>query len=452
MSQKTLKDNGPDLKEPTTKESFDEYRKKTESYSVYALLCLIAGLILISLNLRLPAGFLVIAGALIITIILKRFSRLLSTARETMNEIASSNDKKDSVINDFSHRMREPLNNLVVITDILMTSDLPGKQKELLETFAASTNNMVTSVNELTMQSAGEISFGKRKQLRFNLLSTIQNTIDLYNLKENANIDFILNKKESSDFDCYGDPIILKQIFLDIFNTIEKQESETPTKVTINLSREKTTDSDLHIGFRIQTDKRIILMEEDDTKRNLSARLISAERGYFTQELGNNFSVLKIHLAFKNPFPEPGQRVSSPGSDRTDLKRKGMKELKDIRVLLVEDNLINQKIILLTLKPIVKSIETASNGKEALEKLSTSGYDLVLMDIQMPVMSGLEAAEQIRESEAGTDSHVPIIAITANAMLGDKEKCISSGIDDYISKPFQPAQLIEKINNIFIQI
>ena len=80
--------------------------------------------------------------------------------------------------------------------------------------------------------------------------------------------------------------------------------------------------------------------------------------------------------------------------------------------------------------------------------LALSNYDLILMDIQMPVMSGLVAAEKIRALESATSSHVPIIAITANAMIGDKEKCLAAGIDDYISKPFQPAALLEKIKTI----
>jgi len=113
--------------------------------------------------------------------------------------------------------------------------------------------------------------------------------------------------------------------------------------------------------------------------------------------------------------------------------------------LLAEDNLINQKITLLTLKPLVNSIDTATDGKEAVDKFSSGNYDIILMDIQMPVMSGLVAAEKIRALEEITNTHIPIIAITANAMLGDKEKCISAGIDDYLSKPFQPSALIEKI-------
>ena len=109
---------------------------------------------------------------------------------------------------------------------MLMESGLQKKQKELLETFIASTNNMVTTVNELTMQSAGSLSYEQRKSIRFNLYSTLQNTFDLYSLKDQANIDFILNKKEFRELEYFGDPIILKQIFLDLFNTIENHASE----------------------------------------------------------------------------------------------------------------------------------------------------------------------------------------------------------------------------------
>jgi FOG: CheY-like receiver len=307
---------------------------------------------------------------------------------------------------------------------------------------------MVTTVNELTMQSAGNLSYETRKHIRFNLLSTIQNTIELYNLKDKANIDFILNKKEFSDFECFGDPIILKQIFLDLFNTIENQISDRATKVTINLKKEKETGTESFIGLRIQTDKSIVLIDDIGIERSLAARLISSSKGTFSQEVGNNYTVLNILLPFTSPVSEPKQKTASPKIEELIQKDKTHKELKDLKILLVEDNLINQKITLLTLKPLVNSIDTAANGKEALDKFGTTNYDLILMDIQMPVMSGLLAAEKIRALESTTNSHVPIIAITANAMIGDKEKCLSTGIDDYISKPFQPAALIDKIKKI----
>jgi len=445
---RTKKDDGR-IKNESGDEPFDTYLKKTGNLSVFAFLCLITGLILITIRQFLPAGLMVIAGALLFTMVLKNYTRLLSTLSSDLVEIRNQNRKKENVITDFSHRIREPLNNLVVLSDIMMSSDLPARQKELIGTFVASTSNMVTTVNELTMQSAVDVSFEKRRHIRFNLLTTIKNTIELYNLKDGSNIDFILNRKDPRDFYCSGDPIVLKQIFLDLFHTIEKQEKDSPTKVTINLTREKMTDSEMHVSFRVQTDKRIVFMDEEQHKRNLAARLISSGRGYYTQEFGNNLSVLKFHMPFRyaSTDAEPVVIYSVPDAGKASPAE--LTDLKDLKVLLVEDNLINQKITLLSLKSLVREIDTASNGKEAVEKCSSTKYDLVLMDIQMPVMDGLEAAARIREAEAGTDSHVPIIAITANAMLGDKEECLSAGIDDYISKPFQPAQLIDKIRDMF---
>lgn len=432
----------------STEEIFEKKRKIIETYSIISLLILISAVLLISFNLRLPAGCMIIAGTSLGIIIVRKASELNKSFNKSLNEFSSLSERKDDVIIDFSHRIREPLNNLVIISDMLMESGLQKKQKELLETFIASTNNMVTTVNELTMQSAGNLSYEHRKAIRFNLFSTIQNTIELYNLKDRANIDFILNKKEFSDFECFGDPIILKQIFLDLFNTIEIQSSDRVTKVTINLKKTKESGTESTISLRMQTDNPIVLINDIGNEKSLAARFISSGNGTFSQEIGTNSTVLNIFLPFANPVIEVKQSIASQKIEELIHKDKTHKDLKDLKILLVEDNLINQKITLLTLKPLVHSIDTASNGKEALDRFGTTNFDLILMDIQMPVMSGLVAAEKIRALESSTNSHVPIIAITANAMIGDKEKCLSAGIDDYISKPFQPAALIDKIKKI----
>jgi len=420
--------------------------RKVESYAYASISALIIAVVLLILDFRLPAGILIILTAALDILMIKKAMTLLRAARNSLMDVSTDNEKKDDVITDFSHRIREPLNNLVIITDMLMESGLQKKQKELLETFVASTNNMVTTVNELTMQSAGNMRLESSKMIRFNLLTTIQNTIELYSLKDNPSIDFFLNRKEPGDFDFYGDPIILKQIFLDIFNTVENQKTDNrSTKVTISLKKEKEIEKESFISLRIQTDNNQLLIDEKTQGYNLAARLIYKGKGTFYQEAGQNSTVLTISLPFTNFVHEPKQQIASSRIEELIKKERVQKELKDIKILLVEDNLINRKITLLTLQPLVSSIDTASNGKEALDKFGTSTYDLILMDIQMPVMSGLVAAEKIRALEASTKTHVPIIAITANAMLGDKEKCISAGIDDYISKPFQPSALIDKI-------
>jgi len=429
-------------------EVYEKSRLEIEKYFIFALFSLIAAIIFLSFGQKLIAGILIIAGAAIGLFVNRKVSSLNRRIKESLTTCSSLNERKDDVIIDFSHKIREPLNNLVIIVDMLLESGLQKKQKELLETFIASTNNMVTIVNELTMKSASNLSYQQRKAIKFNLLSTIQNTIELYNLKDKASIDFILNKKEFSDLECFGDPIILKQIFLDIFSTIENPVTERPTKVTINLKKEKENSTESFIGLRIQTDKSIVIIDETGKEQSLAARLIASSRGTFRQEVGNNSTVLNILLPFVSPAPEPRQKIASHKMEELIQKEKTHKEMKDLKILLVEDNLINQKITLLTLKPLVNTIDTAANGKEALDKFGTNNYDLILMDIKMPVMSGLVAAEKIRALESTSNSHVPIIAITANAMIGDKEKCLSSGIDDYISKPYQPAALINKIKNM----
>ena len=431
-----------------TGEVYEKNRRNLLTYAYTGVTMLIASVILVMFKQFLAAGVFILVTTILLLYLIRRVTRHVDNVKNSLIDSYSSNEKKDDVITDFSHKIREPLNNIVIITDLLMESGLQKKQKDLLETFVASTKNMVTTLNELTMQSAGNLSFEARKLIRFNLLSTIQNTIELYSLKDKANIDFIISKKEFSDFECFGDPIILKQIFLDVFNTIENQFSDRPTKVTITLKKEKEAGNENFVALRIQTDRDIVLIDESNLEHNLAAKLIASGKGTFTQERGSNYTVLNITLPFTKVVHEPKHQIASPKIEELIQKEKTHKELKDLKILLVEDNLINQKITHLTLKPLVNSIDTASNGKEALDKFGTTAYDVILMDIQMPVMSGLVAAEKIRALEASTNTHVPIIAITANAMIGDKEKCISAGIDDYISKPFQPSALIEKIKKV----
>ncbi|HEX2920331.1 MAG TPA: response regulator [Bacteroidales bacterium] len=427
---------------------YDSATKEFERFLLFSSGCLLASLVLLTFDFKLIAGVLIIAAASLIILGLKKASYTASKYREALDEAEKVTEKQNEVITSFSHKIREPLNNLVIVTDMLIESGIPKKQLELLETFIASTNNMVTTVNELSMHSAGNLGYELRKSIRFNLISTLENTFDLYSLKDKANLEFILNKKELKDPEFFGDPIILKQIFLDIFNIIENKASEKAITVTINLKKARETSNNVTIAFRIQVDRNVTIIEESETSISLAKRLISLSGGEYEQELGSNHTILNISLSFNKPVAEVKQQPVSTKMEELTQREKVKKELKDLKILLVEDNLINQKITMLTLSPFVGSIDTASNGKEALDKFGTSNYDLILMDIQMPVMSGLTAAEKMRALESSTNSHVPIIAITANAMIGDKEKCLAVGIDDYISKPFQPASLVEKIKKV----
>lgn len=116
-----------------------------------------------------------------------------------------------------------------------------------------------------------------------------------------------------------------------------------------------------------------------------------------------------------------------------------------VSVLLVEDNVLNQKLIFLSLSKYGFKIDIANHGREALEKLESGKYDLILMDLMMPVMDGLEATVAIRDKEKVTKEHIPIVGLTANTYDADREKCLSYGMDEYMAKPFD---LQEFFNNL----
>lgn len=135
--------------------------------------------------------------------------------------------------------------------------------------------------------------------------------------------------------------------------------------------------------------------------------------------------------------------IMEPSDDHEALAETGT--AVEHRILMVEDNLVNQKLALALLAKMGYEADVAVNGQEALDRLQSASYDLILMDCQMPVKDGYQATREIRQLEEGTGQHIPIIAMTANAMKGDDEKCYAVGMDDYMSKPINPKQLAEKV-------
>jgi CheY-like chemotaxis protein len=161
-----------------------------------------------------------------------------------------------------------------------------------------------------------------------------------------------------------------------------------------------------------------------------------------------------IQKALKAPEPEPEPEEEAMEEDLVDFNPDTVEfEVEGIipdsvSLLLVEDNKINQRIALLNLERLGYQVDLAENGEEAISKYRKRKYDLIFMDIQMPVLDGLEAAKRIRAYEEAEEIAEPvyIIAMTANAMKGDRETCLEAGMNDYISKPFRAEELSESLN------
>ncbi|MFW5886314.1 MAG: response regulator [Bacteroidota bacterium] len=375
---------------------------------------------------------------------------------------------RDEFISKLSHQIRTPLNNIMVMSNLLNESQLDDKTKDYFDTILASTNNLVNVVNDIVRVSNIEIKDIKQNKINFNLYTTIDNTVNLYSNQNDESIEINLQcPLEIKKNNILGDPIKVKQVFLNIIENIIKTNSRTKTKIDINLGVINEDETTLQLRFDISCNKSIHIEKNTDTELStdnlgkvgkrifqndliISKRIIEANKGRLKIDVKDMSTIFTFILPFKKTSKDKKSEVSNEASSSAQKGRKSV-HIEDSSVLLVEDNLINQKIVILSLNKLVKNIDIANNGKEALDKFGSSRYDIILMDIQMPVMDGIVATKKIREIEASTNTHTPIIAITANALSGDRENCIAAGMNDYISKPFQVEELIGKMKNLLTQ-
>jgi CheY-like chemotaxis protein/signal transduction histidine kinase len=381
---------------------------------------------------------------------------------------------KEDFIANLSHQIRTPLNNIMVVANILENISSDEKQKDMIDTIHASTNNLVNVVNSMVEISNVDIKERGSINITFNLHTTINSTIKLFSTQNSSQTTFALKIDDSMPQNLIGDPVRIKQIFLNLIESILKNKSSSKTNVTIKVTKSKETDDTIEFFVELSSNKPIhlplneghnlfVTNESSLTSASTQMYIDLLELSITQKLIESNGGKLSITLTADNAsfsFPYSLNKLISKEDTKSvdlndkitpsdhDLQLSSSVELENSNVLLVEDNLINQKIVVLSLKKLVKTIEIANNGKEALDKFGTSRYDIILMDIQMPIMNGIVATKKIREIEASSNSHTPIIAITANALLGDKEECLAAGMDDYISKPFQIEVLIQKMKNL----
>lgn len=397
------------------------------------------------------------------------------TVRDSEKEVLdekNSNKLNEEFIAKLSHQIRTPLNNIMVISNILSSTSLDEKQKDMMDTILASTNNLVNVLNSMVEISNVDTRDNSEFNINFNLQNTINNTLKLFTSQSFNNINFNLKIDETLPKEFFGDPVKIKQIFLNIIENIIKNKSSNKLSIDIKVGRSKDLQDSTELFFEINSNKPLMLPINENHSQFIvnETTFSSASTQIYIELLGLSVTQklieskggkLSISLSSDNAvfnFPYHLTKVSKEIEEKTFVEQgddhkerrtpQASVQLENANVLLVEDNLINQKIVVLSLKKMVKSIDIASNGKEALDKFGTSKYDIILMDIQMPIMNGIVSTKKIREIEASTTSHTPIIAITANALLGDKEECIEAGMDDYISKPFQIEVLIQKMKNL----
>jgi CheY-like chemotaxis protein len=374
--------------------------------------------------------------------------------------------QKDDFLSKLSHQIRTPLNNLTVISNLINKSKLDAEQRDLFDTILASTINLINVVNNIVKVSEVKIEKELNSLVNFDLYASIDNTLKLFRdqHKDRFEVDVHISRNIKTQY--IGDPIRIKQIFLNIIENIIKANPSGKLKVDIEIELLTDFEHESSLLFMIKCPQ--LQLESDDYGNyysrpgidlikegsyhpddffidfTISKKIIEYYGGELKITESNEQTLLQFRFVLKKGIT--GTQKTEYDKDTAQLMlEKNKVELKNANILLVEDNAINQKIIILSLKNHVKSIDIANNGKDALDKFGTTKYNLILMDIQMPVINGIAATKKIRELEATSNTQTPIIAITANALSGDKEICLAAGMNDYISKPFQVEVLVNKM-------
>ena len=388
----------------------------------------------------------------------KRFENELIEAKsiaEHERQIAEEAVKsKQQFLSNMSHEIRTPMNAIIGFTKVLFKTDLSAKQTEFLEAIKVSCDALIVLINDildLAKVDSGKMTF---EQTPFKMASSISAMLHLFETKiQEKNLELIKEYDADIPDVLVGDPVRLHQIILNLVSNAVK--FTTTGKITVGVHLLNQDDEKATILFEV-TDTGIGITDDKTGKifENFQQATTGTSRVYGGTGLGLAIAkqlVEKQHgsisvkskinegstFSFVLSFQKAREEVESDtGMVELDA------ELKNIKVLVAEDVELNQLLIRTILDDFGFECDIVGNGKIAVEKLQTESYNIILMDLQMPVMNGVEATQYIRYK---LNSNIPIIALTADVTTVDSTICKANGMNDYIAKPIDEKLLYSKI-------
>lgn len=372
----------------------------------------------------------------------------LEKSTEQANKTATF---KTQFLANMSHEIRSPLNGVIGMLNMIKTSPLNSEQTEYIEIAEHSADHLLGIVNMILDHSKMEAGKMKLENYPINLKKELTKLIRLFEYRindENIKLHFIYDDSISNNI--LGDNLRLQQVLINLIDNAIKFTSHGDVKLEVNLLTRK--DDLQYLNFKI-TDSGIGI-DPDKTEQMLLAfeqADLTTTRKYGGTGLGLTISNQLVQLmggsklniialerggssfSFEIPFQINTNVISI--KDSNEIKFNSTKDIIINKALIVEDNLINQKVLHKLLDKLNIPSDIAVNGKEAVSLYNENEYDIIFMDLHMPEMDGFEATEKIHSSAKYQINAIPIIAVTASAFDEDKVKAISNGMDDFITKP-----------------
>ncbi len=384
-------------------------------------------------------------------------------------EMAEASAKAKAIfLANISHEIRTPMNGIIGMIDILKRTPLTAEQLEYIDIIGISGENLLMIINDVLDFSkieAGQITF---EYIRFNLCDEISEVVKILRYKAmQKNLDLSFEIAPDVPQLLIGDPLRLKQVLINLITNSVKFTTEGFVRVFVKLVDQN--ECAVRLYFEVK-DSGIGISPENQLKlfKSFSQAETSTTRKYGGTGLGLAISKNLVHLMGGEIgiISEEGKGATFHfegefGIAEQDLSAVETQELEEsvhsdrkLKILLAEDNIINQKVAILNLQKLGHSVIVVGDGNQAVEAFIKELPDVIFMDVHMPQMDGVEATGKIREWERINNiaNRVPIVAMTANTLKNDKDLFIAAGMDDYLGKPFNVSELVRLFDRINKQL